>query len=254
MFKKIPILFTLIFAGLVFQSPVFSETNFPVLTDRVVDEAGLLDQGGFQKLRRMLQQQEDKTGIQIVVAILKNLRGNEISDYSVNLARQWKIGQKDKNNGLLLLIAVEEKKMRIEVGYGLEGKMTDARSKYIIESIIKPDFKAGNFQQGILRGVAAITLILNDENTSEIDEAAALAAKKENTHHANHISSMLFNIIFWLIIILIPLMRIFFGRNNYTRRGGFYGGGMSGGGFSSGGGGFSGGGGSFGGGGASGSW
>ncbi|MDH4262547.1 MAG: TPM domain-containing protein [Spirochaetia bacterium] len=255
MFKKKLILFSLAAFVLFFKTPVFSESLYPALTDRVVDEIGVLGNDGVQKLKRMLQDFEDKSGTQIVVAVLSDLRGYEISDYSVNLAREWKIGQKDKNNGILMLVAIKERKMRIEVGYGLEGQITDARSKYIIEHILKPQFRVGKYKEGLLRGAQTIIQILSDEQISEIDEAVAKSEPGADGHRDKHFSSMWFNIFIWIIILVIPLIRLFFGRNHYTGRGGFYGGGFSGGGFSGGGGGgFSGGGGSFGGGGASGSW
>lgn len=249
MFKKLLFITNSIIIAIILQTAVYAENNFPALTDRVVDEAGVLDSRGYQQLRRMLQEYEDKTGTQIVVAVLKNLRGNEISDYAVELARKWQIGQKDKNTGLLILVAFEERKVRIEVGYGLEGLMTDARSKYIIENIIKPEFKAGKYQQGLLRGVLTVIEILSGgEQTGEIDKTASESV----SHKKKNKSSMWINLLFWFIIILFMVSRSFSGRSGY-RGGGFYGGGGFGG-FSGGGGGFSGGGGSFGGGGASGDW
>jgi len=245
--KKIFVTIGLVLS-LLFPGVVFSENIFPALTGRVVDEAGVLDNSGYQKLQRMLQEEEDKTGIQIVVAVLKNLGGNEISDYSVRLARHWQIGQKDKNNGLVILIAMEERKMRIEVGYGLEGVITDARSKYIIENILKPEFRAGKYQEGLLRGVLTVIQLFNDDQTAEIDEAV----NKKKSHNGKFD----INLIIWLLILVVPSFCMLFRRNNVNRRGhfggGFFGGGFGGGGF--GGGGFSGGGGSFGGGGASGNW
>jgi len=244
----------LVFSGLIIQSPVFSAESYPALTDRVVDEARVLDPTGFTQLKRLLQEYEDRTGTQVVVAALKNLRGNEVADYSVGLARHWGIGQKGQNNGVLMLIAVEDRKMRIEVGYGLEGRLTDARSKYIIENILKPHFRAGKYQEGLLRGTLAVIQILDDKNTAEVDEAVSRAKTKAGSRKGD---SGWFYIFFGIFIFLVIVMQVF--RGGSGRGGGFHGGGFtlgggSLGGGSFGGGGFSGGGGSFGGGGASGSW
>ena len=135
---------------------------FPTLTGRVVDEAGILDAGTRAALTEKLAALEAKSTDQLVVVTLKSLQGTSIEDFGVQLGRAWKIGQKDKNNGVLLIVAPNERKMRIEVGYGLEGTLTDAITKLIIENSIAPRFRAGDFPGGIVRGVDDIISALTD--------------------------------------------------------------------------------------------
>jgi len=119
--------------------------SFPALTGRVVDEAGLMDAATRTALTEQLAGLEQKTTDQLVVVTLKSLQGTSIEDYGYQLGRHWQIGQKDKNNGVLLIVAANERKVRIEVGYGLEGTLTDAVTKLIIESSILPRFKSPIF-------------------------------------------------------------------------------------------------------------
>ncbi|MEA2971003.1 MAG: uncharacterized protein QOE78_4264, partial [Alphaproteobacteria bacterium] len=117
--------------------------DFPVLTGRVVDDAGILDAGTRAALTQKLDEFEAKTSDQLVVVTLKSLQGTSVEDFGVQLGRHWQIGQKGKNNGVLLIVAPNERKVRIEVGYGLEGALTDAVSRLIIENAITPRFRAG---------------------------------------------------------------------------------------------------------------
>ncbi|HBK08338.1 MAG TPA: methanol dehydrogenase [Acetobacteraceae bacterium] len=130
--------------------------TFPALTGRVVDEAGLLSPADRAALTVSLAALEATTTDQLVVVTLKSLQGRTIEDYGYQLGRHWKIGQKDKDSGVLLIVAVSERKVRIEVGYGLEGTLTDAETKLIIENLILPRFKIGDFAGGIKAGTAAI--------------------------------------------------------------------------------------------------
>ena len=123
------------------------------LTGRVVDEAGVLDAATRSSLAQKLAGFETKTTGQLVVVTLKSLQGTSIEDYGYQLGRHWGIGQKDKNSGALLIVVPTERKVRIEVGYGFEGQLTDAVSKLIIENSIVPRFRAGDFAGGITRGV-----------------------------------------------------------------------------------------------------
>ena len=127
---------------------------------QVLDEAGKLSPGGKQSLLSMLQAEEKATGNQVVVVILKDLRGMVIEDYANRLYGAWGIGKRGKNNGALLLVAMKEKKLRIEVGYGLESKLTDAKSKRIISSI-SPALGKGDFDSGLRSGAAQIISIIN---------------------------------------------------------------------------------------------
>ncbi len=146
--------------------------SFPALTGRVVDEAGVLDATARAALTEALADLEKKTTDQLVVVTLKSLQGTSIEDYGYQLVRRWQIGQKDRNNGALLIVAPTERKVRIEVGYGLEGTLTDAIGKFIIETSILPRFKAGDFPGGIQRGVEDLTQLLSG-NSEEWQRRAA---------------------------------------------------------------------------------
>lgn len=137
--------------------------TFPPLSGRVVDEAQLLAPAERAALTASLADLEAKTGNQFVVVTLKSLQGTTIEDYGYRLGRQWQIGQKDKNSGVLLIVAAAERTVRIEVGYGLEGTLTDALAKVIIESVIVPAFRTGNFAGGIKRGADEIIKALRNE-------------------------------------------------------------------------------------------
>jgi uncharacterized protein len=137
--------------------------TFPALTGRVVDEAGLLSSADRTELTRTLADLEAKTTDQVVVVTLKSLRGTSIEDYGYQLGRRWQIGQKDKDSGALLIVAPAERKVRIEVGYGLEGTLTDARTRLIIENAILPAFRTGDFPGGIKSGVAEIVQALGSD-------------------------------------------------------------------------------------------
>src|SRR5262245_21406910 len=122
-------------AALLLVAPA-NALDFPALTGRVVDEASILDRAQIDELTGKLVALETKTTDQLVVATVRSLRGTSVEDYGNRLFREWKLGQKDKNNGVLLLVAPNEHKVRIEVGYGLEGTLTDAISRFIIETSI----------------------------------------------------------------------------------------------------------------------
>lgn len=141
--------------------------DFPQLTGRVIDKANILSPQAIQNLSEILQKEEKKSSNQIVVVILKSLNGYEINDYSYQLGRFWKIGQKDKNNGVLLLISMEDRKLRIEVGYGLEGALTDKISYEIIEYTLSPAFKRKEYEKGIFKAVEQIILATKGEFVSE---------------------------------------------------------------------------------------
>src|SRR6266853_530983 len=127
--------------------------TFPELSGRVVDDAGILDPSTKAALERKLAEFETKTTGQLVVVTLKSLQGTSIEDYGYQLGRHWGFGQKEKNTGALLIVAPNERKVRIEVGYGFEGTLTDAVSRLIIENSIIPRFRANDFAGGVGRGV-----------------------------------------------------------------------------------------------------
>lgn len=222
----------------------YAEPKFPPLSGRVVDGAGLLDADVKQALEAQLAQFEHDSSIQLVVATLPDLQGYAIEDFGYQLGRHWGIGQKEKNNGVLLIVAQKERSVRIEVGYGLEGALTDALSSNIINAVILPDFKRGQFSEGIVQGAQAIQAALKGEYQPQ---------PEPKTKSRRSSSGLFFFFMFFV------LMMIFGGRGG---RGGFLpgvligglGGGLGRGGGGFGGGGFGGGGGGFGGGGASGNW
>ncbi len=237
--------------------------DFPPLTGRVVDQANIMTAQSHTDLDAKLRELEDKSSIQLVVATVKSLQGSDIETYANGLFRSWKLGEAKKNNGVLLLIAPAEHKVRIEVGYGLEGTLTDALSSVIISSAIVPRFKTGDFSGGIERGVDGIVSVLSGDTA---DWQPKVRVRSEDASSA----------INELVASFLPLLIIFLfwylmgsakgsGSRRALRKGGRtiiipyggptwgsgWGGGTGGGGF---GGGFSGGGGWSGGGGASGSW
>ena len=156
-------LFRLVLVFLSSVSTAFAAPDFPALTGRVVDEAGILTPAFKTEISAQLAAHEQASSNQVVVVTLKSLRGYDISDYGVQLGRHWGIGQKGKNNGALLIIAPTERKLRIEVGYGFEGVLTDALSRDIIEHVIKPPFRQQNYEQGIRAGVGAMLAALSGE-------------------------------------------------------------------------------------------
>ena len=145
------------------QTTAVSSLTFPPLTGRVVDEAGLLSPADRASLTMSLADLEAKTTDQLVVVTLKSLQGTTIEDYGYQLGRHWGIGQKDKDSGALLIVAPIERKVRIEVGYGLEGTLTDAATKLIIENAILPAFRTGNFAGGIKSGTNLIIQLLRGD-------------------------------------------------------------------------------------------
>lgn len=230
-----------------------AEVKFPSLSGRVVDNAKLLSQSTRYQLTEILQQQEKESSNQIVVVTLEDLQGLTIEEYGYQLGRHWKIGQGEKDNGVLLIIAPSERKVRIEVGYGLEGALTDALSSNIIHTKILPKFKTGDFDGGVLAGVESIIAVIKNEYVPEPTE--------ENDNRRVALLVGVFLLFVMLQIFGSSVLGAPVGSSNYRRGryGGYYGGGGFGGGYGGGGGGgfgggFGGGGGGFGGGGASGGW
>src|SRR4051794_8078986 len=226
--------------------------TFPPLTGRIVDQANIISADARSVLEPKLADLEAKSGIQLVVATINSLEGQEIEPYANTLFRTWKLGEKPKNNGVLLLVAPNERRVRIEVGYGLEGTLTDALTKVIITNAITPRFKTGDFAGGITRGVDDIIAVLTTD-ASEWQKRPSLRLDSQETR--DPVSWLLVAGLIALVTLLIvsPGFRWFFLNvvlNILLNSGGSRGGGGS---FSSGGG-FSGGGGSSGGAGASGSW
>jgi uncharacterized protein len=247
-----------IIAAALCASAALAAPNLPPLTGRVVDEAKILSPVTAADLERKLADLEQKSGIQLVVATVPSLGGEEIEPYANTLFRAWKLGEAKKNNGVLLLIAPKERRMRIEVGYGLEGTLTDAVSSLIIANAIAPRFRAGDFNGGVTRGVDDIITAL----TTDAAEWKPKPADTRAEHQASLLDTLAPFLLFLFIMFVFSRMARRGGGNVVfipmgMGRGGGFGGGGFGGGFGGGGGvggGFSGGGGSSGGGGASGGW
>jgi uncharacterized protein len=153
--------------------------DFPPLTGRVVDNAGILNSDIRSDLADKSKYLEEKSGIQLVVATVPSLQGSDIETYANGLFRTWKLGQAQKNNGVLLLVAPNEHKVRIEVGYGLEGTLTDAVASVIISSAIVPRFKTGDFSGGVERGVGGILDVLSGD-AAEWQPQAVAAVRQDN--------------------------------------------------------------------------
>jgi uncharacterized protein len=244
-----------------------ADPKFPPLTGRIVDEAGLLPADDRRAIEQDLKALEAKSTDQLVVYTTRSLQGYPIEDFGYRLGRFWQIGQKDKNNGVILIIAPGDRKVRIEVGRGLEPQLTDLMSKLIIENAILPAFRRNDFAGGIKAGVRDIRDVLLGD-AEAVKERARTAAKRspgENSNFPLLILALFIIIAFWMVWMqsrqsAYPNRAI----RDRRRSGGAvvpaspwgWGSGSSGwsGGSSDPGGGFSGGGGDFGGGGSSGSW
>ena len=240
--------FSLVFFA-VATAPFFAsaEKAFPPSPSHYVyDETGSLSRSSISMLSQQLQQEEQTTSHQIVVALFKSLEGEDLVDYTHRLFQEWKVGQEKTNNGVLLAVYFDEKKSRIEVGYGLEGVLTDAMSKRILTEILSANFREGKIEDGILQSTAAIIKVANAEKVDF----------RQKTKNKGRNLGALISLLFFLYFIFyrgnfLGLTLGGMAAGGISRRSGFGGGSFGGGGF---GGGFGGGGGISGGGGASGSW
>lgn len=235
--------------------------TFPELTGPVVDAANVIPDDVEARIAQKLVELNKQTGRQLQVATVPDLQGYDIADYGYQLGRHWGIGDKEKNDGAILLIAPTERKVRIEVGYGLEATLTDALSSQIIRRQIVPRFKEGDMPGGIEAGTDALIaqLQLPPEEAQKVVAEAAKAKRDTGID-----PGFVIWLVFFVLFFVIPLIRRLRGGRHYRSSGSgpviiWGGGGSSGsswGGGSDwgGGGGWSGGGGSFGGGGSSGSW
>ncbi|HTK34675.1 MAG TPA: TPM domain-containing protein [Caulobacteraceae bacterium] len=256
---------TLALAGLALLAaaaspPACAAPTFPPLTGRVVDQAHVLPAPVVADLDAKLATLQAKTSRQLVVVTVPSLQGYDIADYGYQLGRAWGLGQKGLNNGALLIVAPTEHKVRIEVGYGLEGVVTDALSSVILQTRVLPKFKAGDMPGGVVAGADALIEQLSlDPSTAEQRLAAAATARSaSSSDQAPSPIAVLFVVLF-VVFMLRSMFRHGGGAGPWLAPiifggGGSRWGGGDGGGFGGGGGGFSGGGGSFGGGGSSGSW
>src|ERR1700755_811397 len=174
-------IFAALVAFFVLLTPAWAAPTFPALSGRVVDDAHILSDATKADLDQKLAGLEQKTSRQLVVVTLASLQGYEISDYGYQLGRAWGIGQAKLNNGILLIVAPKEHRVRIEVGYGLEPIVTDAFSSVVIQTQILPKFRSGDFNAGVVAGVDALIQQLSLE-TSEAEKRAAAAAEQLKRH------------------------------------------------------------------------
>lgn len=237
-----------IFSFFFFAVSAFS-LEIPKLQGYVNDYASVISPEYEAKLTDSLSALEAQTTAQIFVLTIPSLEGEEISSFAFSVAENWGIGQKGEDNGALMLISMDERKIRIEVGYGLEGVLTDTKCGLIIRNILAPAFREGDYSRGIFQAVSTMIEVAGGDDTAVAD----LAKKENRGASGSEILKVLFVIIFWLLFLggrgRFHIIPIFFGGHYGGYRGGGFGGGFGGGG------GFSGGGGGrFGGGGASGGW
>jgi uncharacterized protein len=261
MFRRAALALAMVFA---FVGAAFAAPTFPPLTGRVVDDAHILSPDVQAQLTQKLADLEQRTSRQLVVVTLPSLQGYEIEDYGYQLGRAWGIGQKKLNNGALLIVAPNEHRVRIEVGYGLEPVLTDALSSVILNTAVLPKFKSGDMQGGVVAGTDAILQqLLLDAPAAKARVADAERQLKDQDSDSGIDPGTVIFIIIIVIFILSRLLGgggrggggglgalpwIILGSGMGGGRGDGFGGGFGGGG------GFSGGGGGFGGGGSSGSW
>ncbi|MFN7960895.1 MAG: TPM domain-containing protein [Thermoanaerobaculia bacterium] len=231
-----------------------SAREIPYLSGRVVDEAGLLSSDARARIDARLAALEEAKGSQVAVLTIASLEGEDLADYSHRVAETWKLGRAKTNDGVLLLVARDDRKMRLEVGYGLEGAIPDAIAHRILDEIVRPRFREGDFGGGIEAGIEAVDKLVRGEPLPE---------PKAPSGRGVFITAPVLVLLVFLVIFLLTSSRRPPGRGGGGWRwssGSGWGGsgwsvGSSGGSdWSSGGGGFSGGGGSFGGGGSSSGW
>ena len=264
-------------ALLALATAAFADPKFPPLTGRIVDEAKIFSAQDIRELEDTLRQLEGKSSDQIVVYTTPSLQGYEIEDFGYQLGRFWKIGQGSINNGIVLIVAPGERKVRIEVGRGLEGQMTDLMSGTIIRNAMLPAFRRGDFPGGIKAGVRDIKDVLLGDAEEVRKRAQSIKPRQSKTDWTPLIMLALF-VGIWMFFAIQERKQAQSMPTNMQRRrhgnqpvgntnrgnngggiivipGGWGGsGGWSGGSSGDSGGGFSGGGGDFGGGGASDSW
>ena len=233
--------------------------DVPPLEGRVNDLAGILSSSAESEIEAYLKALEENSGAQIAVLTIPSLEGESLEEYSIRVVDKWALGDAERDDGALLLISMEERKIRIETGYGLEGSLTDMKSGFIIREILQPRFRAGDFDTGVYEAVRAMGGVVSGNADISPGMIEAAAEKRESSGGGVSLNFLVFFLIlffgafgrrrrgFGSALLLGALLGSSSRRGGYSSRGGFSGGGFSGGGFSGGGGGF-------GGGGASGGW
>jgi uncharacterized protein len=242
--KKTSLLFLIFFVMGTFS---FAANKWPAPQGYVNDLANVISADQSQTLEAFLTEVEQKTGAQIAVVTTPSVEGADIDGAAVDLFKTWGIGKKGKDDGILILASIQDHRVRIEVGYGLEAVITDGQSGSIIRQYMTPYFKQGDYGQGLTQGAAAVAQLIAAGEGVTLDGQVAQPVSSRNGGYGTLIEIIIF-VLFFLLTSILRGRRGFYG-------GGFYGGGWGGGGFGGGGGGFGGfGGGGSGGGGASGGW
>lgn len=183
----------------------------PAMNGPVNDYAGLLDSAEKRHLTDFLTNLSDTKGIQIAVLTLPSLEGDDLERFSIRTVEQWKLGKKGEDNGALLLIAVAEKKIRIEVGYGLESTLTDMQSGSIIRNIIAPAFRSGNYGKGIIGAVQTMANLAAGD-VGDIDESYASEISDDDPAAASRPSAFVLFLFFVFMMIAMNRRRRRFGR------------------------------------------
>ncbi|HNY16262.1 MAG TPA: TPM domain-containing protein [Treponemataceae bacterium] len=256
-----------VIAALAFLIGHAAALEAPEMRGPVNDLAGIMSESERSELESYLTAVNDQTGVQVAVLTVRSLEGDALEDFSMRVAEKWKLGQAGKDNGALLVVSLDDRALRIEVGYGLEESLTDAKSGLIIRSVIAPAFRDGEYGRGIIEGARNMVGIAT--GNAEIVSQAVLNPKTSEAQSGGGFGGIVIFVIFLILMSLGGMRRRHGGMGGFLgglllgnllsssgRRGGWSdrsGGGFGGGGFG-GGGGFSGGGGGFGGGGASGGW
>jgi uncharacterized protein len=173
--KKTSIVFLLLF--MLLTGSILSAADIPYLTGRVTDDAQILSETTRQSLTKSLKEHEDRTGNQIAVLTVPTINGESIEEYAVDVFQAWKLGQKGKDNGILIVVVPNDRRMRIEVGYGLEGTLTDGMAGQIIRSVMTPKFKNGDYDGGITDGVRAIMSVLEGGKLPEMASKISSSGK-----------------------------------------------------------------------------
>ena len=247
-------------AGIVFillAAAIAAALDVPSLRGRVNDYAGVMSQDQARSLESQLAQFEQETGHQVAVLAIPTLDGEDIEGFSIRVADSWKLGKKGFDNGVILVVAIKDRRLRLEVGYGLEGVLPDAIAKQIISEYIVPRFRAQDYAGGIIAGIDAVLKVIKNEPLPQ-------SARKKGENEGSGLNSIAMFVITLAVFGLMAFASTASRRRNnmwaahgrhrgptiFGGPGGFGGGGFGGGS----GGGFSGGGGGFGGGGASSSW
>lgn len=253
------LLCSVIFTGCLFYPSLLpaapeTPTRFPAppLTAPVMDEAGILDPAIVNRLNQVLSRLWQSGGSQIAVLTVPSLHGFPIEQASIEIVEQWKLGTTKKDNGILFLIAPQDRRMRIEVGQGLEGDLPDAIAKRIIAETVTPFFSEGRYNDGVVAGVSAIIERTDPQLLSELEGKVGRPTVEDQTQSGGHwVHTLIWFLLVWFFLFTRFGRALLFGMILFGGRGGgggyYGGGGGSRGGYSGGGGGFSGGG-------ASGSW